>query len=128
MRHQPPKSGNYYVAKLGTFAVAVYRRRGEDADAWVAYTEEQSQGRSHDPARWVQRQVDETKGAVALRAQRLWGAVEIAGQRIDVRSGSCADPGMQPLIEAKKSMLRGAGLTKLRCVEQSGAVVFERDL
>ena len=30
LRHQPPKSGNYYVAKLGTFAVAVYRRRGEE--------------------------------------------------------------------------------------------------
>jgi hypothetical protein len=64
----------------------------------------------------------------ALRAQRLWGAVEIVGQRVDVRSGSCADPGMRSLIEAKKSMLHGAGLTNLRCVEQSGAVVFERDL
>jgi hypothetical protein len=64
----------------------------------------------------------------ALRAQRLWGAVEIVGQRVEVRSGSCADPGMRSLIEAKKSMLHGAGLTNLRCVEQSGAVVFERDL
>lgn len=64
----------------------------------------------------------------ALRGQRLWGAVEIVGQRVDVRSGSCADPGMRSLIEAKKSMLHGAGLTNLRCVEQSGAVVFERDL
>jgi len=64
----------------------------------------------------------------ALRAQRLWGAVEIVGQRVDVRSGSCADPGMRSLIDAKKSMLHGAGLTNLRCVEQSGAVVFERDL
>jgi hypothetical protein len=64
----------------------------------------------------------------ALRAQRLWGAVEIVGQRVEVRSGSCADPGMRSLIDAKKSMLHGAGLTNLRCVEQSGAVVFERDL
>jgi hypothetical protein len=64
----------------------------------------------------------------ALRAQRLWGAVEIVGQRIDLRSGSCADPGMRSLIEAKRTMLHGAGLTNLRCVEQSGAVVFERDL
>ncbi len=71
MRHQPPKSGNYYVAKLGTFAVAVYRRRGEDADAWVAYSEEQSRGKSHEPARWVQRQIDETNGTVALRAPSL---------------------------------------------------------
>ena len=64
----------------------------------------------------------------ALRAQRLWGTVEIVGQRVEVRSGSCADPGMRSLIEAKKTMLHGAGLTNLRCVEQSGAVVFERDL
>lgn len=71
LRHQPPKSGNYYVAKLGTFAVAVYRRRGEDADAWVAYSEEQSRGKSHEPARWVQRQVDQTKATVALRAPSL---------------------------------------------------------
>jgi DNA-binding transcriptional LysR family regulator len=71
LRHQPPKSGNYYVAKLGTFAVAVYRRRGEDADAWVAYSEEQSRGKSHEPARWVQRQIDETNGTVALRAPSL---------------------------------------------------------
>lgn len=71
LRHQPPRSGNYYVAKLGTFAVALYRRRGEDADAWVAYSEEQSRGKSHEPARWVQRQIDETKGTVALRAPSL---------------------------------------------------------
>ncbi len=64
----------------------------------------------------------------SLRTQRLWGRVEVVGQRIDVRSGSCSDPAMRPLIEGKKSMLHGAGLTKLRCVEQSGAVVFERDL
>jgi DNA-binding transcriptional LysR family regulator len=71
LRHQPPRSGNYYVAKLGTFAVAVYRRRGEAADAWVAYSEEQSRGKSHEPARWVQRQVDESKATVALRAPSL---------------------------------------------------------
>jgi len=63
-----------------------------------------------------------------LRRQRLWGRVVITGQRIDVRSGSCADPAMRPLIEGKKPLLHGAGLTKLRCLEQSGAVVFERDL
>ena len=65
---------------------------------------------------------------LALRDKRLWGSVAITGQRIEVRSGSCADPAMQPLIETKKSLLHNAGLTKLRCVEQSGAVVFERDL
>jgi hypothetical protein len=62
-----------------------------------------------------------------LRRQRLWGRVEITGPRIDVRSGSCADPAMLPLIDGKLALLQGAGLTKLRCVEQSGAIVFERD-
>src|SRR5512140_695926 len=61
-----------------------------------------------------------------LRRQRLWGRVVITGQRIDLRSGSCADPAMRPLIDGKKPLLHNAGLTKLRCLEQSGAVVFER--
>jgi hypothetical protein len=63
-----------------------------------------------------------------LRRQRLWGRVVITGQRVDLRSGSCGDPAMRPMIEGKRPLLRGAGLTKLRCLEQSGAVVFERDL
>jgi DNA-binding transcriptional LysR family regulator len=76
LRHQPPESGDYYVAKLGTFAVAVYRRRGEKTDAWVAYTEEQAQGQGHEPARWVERQVEETGMPVALRAASLLMHVE----------------------------------------------------
>ena len=63
-----------------------------------------------------------------LRRARLWGRAEISGARVDVRSGSCGDKAMRPAIEAEKAVLRGAGLTKLRCLEQSGAVVFERDL
>jgi len=63
-----------------------------------------------------------------LHRQRLWGRVEITGSRIDVRSGSCADKAMRPAIDGQQALLRGAGLTKLRCLEQSGAVVFERDL
>src|SRR5260370_37003491 len=69
LRHQPPQNGDYYAAKLGTFAVAVYRRRGSDTDAWVAYTEKQTTDKqAHEPARWVQRQVEETQSAVARRA------------------------------------------------------------
>ena len=63
-----------------------------------------------------------------LRRQRLWGRTEIVGDRIDVRSGSCGDPAMRPAIDGERTALRGAGLTRLRCLEQSGAVVFERDL
>jgi hypothetical protein len=63
-----------------------------------------------------------------LRRARLWGRAEITGQRIDVRSGLCGDKAMRPAIETERAMLHGAGLTRLRCLEQSGAVVFERDL
>ncbi|MGZ3338982.1 MAG: LysR family transcriptional regulator, partial [Reyranella sp.] len=68
LRHQPPESGDFYVSKAGTFACAVYRRRGAEASAWVTYTEEQAH---YAPARWVQRQVEETGMPVALRASSM---------------------------------------------------------
>jgi hypothetical protein len=64
----------------------------------------------------------------ALKKERLWGTVQAVGTRVDIRSGACSDPGMAPLLEANGAALREAGLTRLRCMEQSGAVVFERDL
>jgi len=64
----------------------------------------------------------------ALRVQRLWGRAELVGTRVDLRSGSCGDKAMRGLIENQRAVLHGAGLTRLRCVEQSGAVVFELDL
>src|SRR5271156_6606074 len=68
VRHHPPESGDLYVAKVGTFAGAVYRRRGSDSDAWVTYTEEQAH---YATARWVQQQIEKTGGAVALRASGM---------------------------------------------------------
>ncbi len=68
LRHQPPDSGDFYVSKAGTFACAVYRRRGADANAWITYTEEQAH---YEPARWVQRQVEQTQEPVALRASSM---------------------------------------------------------
>jgi DNA-binding transcriptional LysR family regulator len=68
LRHQPPESGDFYVSKAGTFACAAYRRRGADADAWVTYIDEQAH---YAPARWVQRQLDETGKPVALRASSM---------------------------------------------------------
>lgn len=68
VRHHPPQSGDLYVAKVGVFACAVYRRRGSNGGAWVTYTEEQA----HYPtARWVQQRITETSGAVALRASSM---------------------------------------------------------
>jgi DNA-binding transcriptional LysR family regulator len=68
LRHEPPESGDFYVSKLGTFACAVYRRRGQDTGAWVTYTEEQGH---YEPARFVQRQVAGTGHAIALRASSM---------------------------------------------------------
>lgn len=64
----------------------------------------------------------------ALGRQRLWSSVQASGNGVDVRSASCGEPAMGPMIEAARTALRGAGLTRLRCLAQSGAVVFERDL
>jgi DNA-binding transcriptional LysR family regulator len=68
LRHQPPDSGDFYISKAGTFACAAYRRRGADAAAWVTYTDEQAH---YAPARWVQRQVEETGKPVVLRASSM---------------------------------------------------------
>jgi DNA-binding transcriptional LysR family regulator len=68
VRHHPPEGGDLYIAKVGTFAAAVYRRRDAAAAAWVTYTEEQA----HFPtARWVQRQIQETEAEVAVRASNM---------------------------------------------------------
>ncbi|HZT87558.1 MAG TPA: LysR family transcriptional regulator [Stellaceae bacterium] len=65
VRHHPPESGDLHIARVGTFAAAVYRRRGTAAASWITYTEEQA----HYPtARWVQQQIEKTGASVALRA------------------------------------------------------------
>jgi hypothetical protein len=45
-----------------------------------------------------------------------------------VRSSACSEAALGSLIDARRDVLRDAGLTRLRCLEQSGRVVFERDL
>jgi hypothetical protein len=64
----------------------------------------------------------------ALRKQRLWSTVNVEGSRVDVRSGSCSDPAMAPALDASVASFKAAGLTQLRCLEQSGRVVSSRDL
>jgi DNA-binding transcriptional LysR family regulator len=58
LRHQPPESGDYYAAKLGTFAVAVYRRRGSDS-GWPIPKSSRRGGRTNQRAgcsdRWNRR-------------------------------------------------------------------------
>ncbi|MEO8705289.1 MAG: hypothetical protein ABI867_34925 [Kofleriaceae bacterium] len=64
----------------------------------------------------------------ALRKQRLWTTIEVNDGRIDVRTSSCSDAALAPILDAAVASLREAGLTRLRCLAQSGSVVFERGL
>jgi len=74
-RLAPRTAGQRRLLRLQArhLACAVYRRRGEDTDAWVTYTEEQAH---YAPARWVERQVETTGNAVALRASSMLMHVE----------------------------------------------------
>jgi hypothetical protein len=63
-----------------------------------------------------------------LKRRRLWSTVEVGTRVVDVRSGSCGDPGLRTLVDAAGPRFKAVGLTRLRCLEQSGAVVFTRDL
>jgi hypothetical protein len=64
----------------------------------------------------------------ALKKQRLWSTVTIIGDHVDVQSSSCSDPAMGPLLDNAAPSFKAAGLTKLRCLEQSGRVVSNREL
>jgi DNA-binding transcriptional LysR family regulator len=96
VRHHPPESGDLHIAKLGIFAVAVYRRQGTEGAAWVTYTEEQA----HYPtARWVQQQLRETSAAVALRASNM--PMQVAAIRAGAGRGvvPCFVGDADPLLE-----------------------------
>lgn len=97
--------------------------RAAPSDPDVTPTQAQVQPAATDPTVAV-RDLDR-----ALTKERLWGTVEVVGGgAVDVRSGACRDAAMMPLLEASIPALKEGGVTKLRCLEQAGAVVFERDL
>ena len=96
LRHEPPESGDFYISKAGTFACAVYRRRGTAAGAWVTYTEEQAH---YAPARWVQREVEETGQPVALRASSMLMHLEAIRAGTDRGVLPCYVGDGHPLLE-----------------------------
>jgi len=123
VRHHPPESGDLYVAKVGAFACAVYRRCGSASDAWVTYTEEQAH---YATARWVQRQIDESCGMVALRASSVamqFAAIR-AGRGCGVLPCYAADDdpflermtGPVPEIAAEYSVIVHRDLRRAVCV------------
>jgi DNA-binding transcriptional LysR family regulator len=96
VRHHPPEGGDLYIARLGTFACAVYRRRGADCTAWVTYTEEQA----HYPtARWAEERVRESGARVALRASTM--PMQLAAIRAGAGRGvlPCYAADADPLLE-----------------------------
>lgn len=64
----------------------------------------------------------------SLKRKRLWSTVQIIGDHADIRSGSCKDPALTAEVDAVLAALKTAGTSRLRCLEQSGTVVFQRDL
>ena len=63
-----------------------------------------------------------------LQRQQLWSKVSVIGSRVEVRSNSCSDQAIQGPITAAAASFKAAGLTSLGCVEESGSVVFTREL
>jgi len=104
--------------------VAIYRRRGNDTAAWVAYTEEQSQGQTHEQARWVQGQLDKTGMPVALRASSMLMHVEA------IRAGTgrgvlpCYIGDGHPLLERLTSPIPELAATAKAVAEGAGALAY----
>ena len=63
-----------------------------------------------------------------LQRMELWSSVSITGGRVELQSRACRDPQLTKQIEAVAASFRAAGLTRVRCMEQSGAVAFDREL
>src|SRR5690606_23615407 len=54
-----------------------------------------------------------------LKRQRLGSTVRVIGDGVDVRSGACEDPAMAAALGDAAPALKAAGLTEVRCLEQS---------
>ena len=63
-----------------------------------------------------------------LQRMRLFSTVAVTGARLELQSAACRDPQLVKQVDAVVPSFKAAGLTRVRCVEQSGAVVFDREL
>jgi hypothetical protein len=64
----------------------------------------------------------------SLKRARLWSTVTVVGARLDIRSSSCGDANLPRVVQEARAELREAGIAKVRCLEMSGKIAFERDL
>jgi hypothetical protein len=63
-----------------------------------------------------------------LQQRHLWSTVAIVGDHVDIHSSTCTDPQMKPVLDRVAADFKTAGLRRLRCLEESGKLVFARDL
>jgi hypothetical protein len=64
----------------------------------------------------------------ALAKDQLWATVSDAGDVVLIRSALCHDAGLTARVSATRTSLKALGYTAVRCLEQSGAVVFSESL
>jgi hypothetical protein len=63
-----------------------------------------------------------------LATDRLWAQVSETGDIVVIRSGFCADKGIGARVDAAQAQLGALGYHAVRCLEKSGAPVWNRDL
>jgi hypothetical protein len=107
------------VVPAGGVAGAVAAARTADVEPPVAPTVDP---RPHQRA--------EAIGALdhALASDKLWAQLTEVGDAIVIRSGFCADPGVAKRVDAAHDQLAALGFHAVRCLEKSGAPVWNRDL
>jgi DNA-binding transcriptional LysR family regulator len=102
LRHGVPEAGNLYVTKVGAIAGALYRRRDGTArsprrgEQWITYTEEQGHYAS---ARWLDQQIRDSGGLVALRASDLLMRLEAVRSGAGIGLLPCFAADADPLLE-----------------------------
>lgn len=102
LRHGVPEAGNLFVAKVGSIAGALYRRRGSarpsrgPTEHWITYTEEQAHYVS---ARWLDQYIAGTGGRVVLRASNLAMRAQAIRAGVGVGLLPCYAGDWDPLLE-----------------------------
>ena len=99
------------------------RAPGPTLDSPPAFTPLSPTAPAHTTAAQVAAELE-----VSLKRQRLWSTVEVVGTTLDIHSSTCGDPQMGAALGAVTASAHAAGLTRLRCLEQSGAIALTRDL
>jgi hypothetical protein len=63
-----------------------------------------------------------------LAGERLYATVDVAGDRLEVRSAFCGEQRLVDVVMRHAAEMRASGVTQVKCSEAHGALVFERGL